>query len=77
MSHAMVRIELTLEDAQLLHQQLAYRIFELDRELVRTDQYRMQHALAQDVKRLDVVLERLGTSMSDAVLAPDASPGRA
>ena len=77
MSRAMISLELAVEEAQLLHQQLAYRIFELDRELVRTDQYRMQHALAEDVERLGVILERLGTSMSDAVRSSDASSERA
>ena len=67
MSDAMVSLELTVEDAKLLHEQLAYRIAELDRDLVRTDQHRLQHELAQEVKRLGAILERLGTSMSDAV----------
>ena len=62
-----VNLELTVEDAKLLHEQLAYRIAELDRDLVRTDQHQLQHALAQDVKRLGAILDRLGTSMSDAV----------
>ena len=67
MSDAMVSLELTIEDAKLLHEQLAYRIAELDRDLVRTDQHRLQHALAEEVRRLGAVLERLGTSLSDAV----------
>ena len=67
MSDAMVRLDITVDEAKLLHEQLAYRIAQLDRDLVRTDQYRMQHALADDVKRLGAILERLGTSMSDAV----------
>lgn len=67
MSDAMVNLELTIEDAKLLHEQLAYRIAELDRDLVRTDQHRLQHALAEEVRRLGAVLERLGTSLSDAV----------
>jgi hypothetical protein len=64
-----VTLELTVEDAKLLHEQLAYRIAALDRDLVRTDQHQLQHALAQEVKRLGVILERLGTSLSDAVRA--------
>jgi hypothetical protein len=62
-----VRLELTVEDAKLLHEQLAYRIAELDRDLVRTDQHRLQHALALEVQRLGAILERLGTAMSDAL----------
>jgi len=69
MSDAMVRLDLTVDEAKLLHEQLAYRIGQLDRDLVRTDQHRMQHALAEDVERLGMILERLGTSMSDAVRA--------
>jgi hypothetical protein len=64
-----VTLELTVEDAKLLHEQLAYRIAALDRDLVRTDQHRLQHALAEEVKRLGAILERLGTSLSDAVRA--------
>ena len=67
MSDAMVHLDLTVDDSKLLHEQLAYRIAQLDRDLVRTDQHRMQHALAEDVKRLGMILERLGTSMGDAV----------
>ncbi len=76
MSHT-ISLELTVQDAELLHQQLAFRIAELDRELVRTDQYRMQHALARDVERLGVILERLGTSMSDAVHSSGSRSGPA
>ena len=67
MSDAMVHLDLTVDDSKLLHEQLAYRIAQLDRDLVRTDQHRMQHARAEDVKRLGMILERLGTSMGDAV----------
>ena len=59
MSDAVIRFELSIEDAKLLHQQLAYRISELDRDLVRTDQHRLQHALAEDVKRLEVIEREL------------------
>ena len=67
MSDAIVRLELAVEDAKLLHEQLAYRIADLDRDLVRTDQHRLQHALAEEVRRLGAVLEGLGTSIADAV----------
>ena len=59
MSDAMIRLELSVEDAKLLHEQLAYRISELERDLVRTDQHRLHHALAEDVKRLEVIGQRL------------------
>ena len=60
MSDDVVTLELSAEDARLLHEQLAYRIAELDRDLVRTDQHQLQHALAGEVNRLGVVLQRLG-----------------
>jgi hypothetical protein len=66
MSDGTVRLDLSIEDAKLLHEQLAYRIADLDRDLVRTDQHRLQHALAEEVRRLGVVLERLGTLISGA-----------
>ena len=64
MSDIMVTLDLSVEDARLLHEQLAYRIAELDRDLVRTDQHRLQHALADEVRRLGVILERLGALIS-------------
>jgi hypothetical protein len=66
MSNGVIRLELSIEDAKLLHGQLAYRIADLDRDLVRTDQHRLQHALAQEVKRLEAILERLDVMMRDA-----------
>lgn len=59
MSDAVIRLELSIEDAKLLHEQLGYRIAELDRDLVRTDQHRLKHALAQDVQRLEAIKQGL------------------
>lgn len=55
----MINLELSTADANILHEQLAYRITELDRDLVRTDKRQLQHALAEDVKRLGEIAQRL------------------
>ena len=56
----MTRLELSTEDAKLLHEQLGYRLTELDRDLVRTDQHKLQHELAGEVARLSAIEQRLG-----------------
>jgi predicted transcriptional regulator len=66
MSDVVIRLELFIEDAKLLRDQLAYRLSELDRDLVRTDRHRMQHALAEDVKRLEAIEQRLDALLRDA-----------
>lgn len=60
----MMRLELSAEEGQLLSEQLAFRLVQLDRELVGTDQRRLQHALADDVRRLDAVAQRLQTLLA-------------
>jgi hypothetical protein len=62
----MMRLQLSAEEARLLSEQLAFRLVELDRELVRTDQHRLQHALADDVRRLGAVAQRLETLLAQA-----------
>lgn len=62
----MITLELTTEDGKLLREQLGHRITELDRDLVRTDQHRMQHALAKDVARLCDVEQRLAALLKEA-----------
>jgi hypothetical protein len=62
----MIRLELSPDEATLLYQQLAARIAELDRELVRTDQHRLQHALAEDVRRLGTIAQRLDALVNGA-----------
>jgi hypothetical protein len=66
MSDAVIRLDLVIRDARLLREQLAYRLAELDRDLVRTDKHALQHALAEDVKRLEVVKQRLDLLLRDA-----------
>lgn len=61
-----VRLELSVEEATILREQLAYRLTELDRDLVRTDQHRLQHALARDVAHLNDVVQRLAGLLGSA-----------
>ena len=62
----MIRLELSTEDATILCEQLGYRITELDRDLVRTDQHQLRHALAEDVERLSEIAQRLGALLGEA-----------
>lgn len=66
MADATITFELSIEDAKLLHEQLGHRLTALDRDLVRTDQPRMQHALAEDVRRLGSIERRLDALVRDA-----------
>ena len=62
----MIRLELSTEDANLLREQLKQHIAQLDRELVRTDQHNLQHALARDVGRLREVEQQLAALLREA-----------
>jgi hypothetical protein len=62
----MVKLELSVEEATVLREQLAYRLTQLDRDLVRTDQHRLQHALARDVAHLNDVQQRLAGLLGPA-----------
>ena len=62
----MIRLELSTEDAGLLREQLGYRIADLDRDLVRTDQHRLQHELAAEVRRLVEIERRIGAMLIEA-----------
>ena len=61
----MMKLELSVEEAKILREQLAHRITQLDRDLVRTDQHRMQHALAKDVAHLGDIEQRLAVLLGD------------
>ena len=65
----MIDLELSTDEAKLLREQLAYRVVELDRDLVRTDQHRLQHALAEDVKILGDIEQRLDALLRAAGVA--------
>lgn len=62
----MMILELSAEEAKVLHEQLGYRITQLDRDLVRTDQHRLQHEFAQDVARLNDIEQRLAGLLGNA-----------
>jgi hypothetical protein len=55
----MIDLELSREEGQLVLEQLALRVQELDDELVHTDRSDLQHALLAEVERLRALTERL------------------
>jgi hypothetical protein len=52
-------LELSTSEAQLLATHLARHLNRLDAELVRTDKYELQHALAREIEALRSVVSRL------------------
>lgn len=64
-----MQLDLTMEEAQFLRDHLARHIAAVDDELVHTDKFEMQRALAADIDRLKLLQARL-----EALLAPPA-PG--
>jgi hypothetical protein len=59
-----MQLDLTLQEAKLLRAQLGYRIEELDRGLVRTDQFTLQHALAREIEVLRDIEKRLARGLA-------------
>jgi len=55
----MINLELTIEDAAFLTQQLAARIDHLQYELVHTDDRALHRAVADDLARLEALRQRL------------------
>jgi hypothetical protein len=55
----MITLHLSLEDAQLLRNQMALRADHIERELVRTDAPAMQHAIARDLERVQALVVML------------------
>ncbi len=56
-----ITLELSEDDVRFLRDQLNERLSALDAELVRTDRRRLQHALAEDARRLQGLVERITT----------------
>lgn len=54
-----VQLELSSEDLSLLELHLRRHLDQMDRELIRTEKRVLQHAIAQEVQRLEAVLKRL------------------
>jgi hypothetical protein len=74
-----MKLELSLEEARFLNEQLVRRITELDEELAFTERRQMQHALAMDVDYLTNIERRLAAlieTASSAVASPSSEGGR-
>jgi hypothetical protein len=69
---SMIHLVLSREEGQLLLEQLALRVQELDDELVHTDRPELQHALLGDVERLRALTERLGLLLPQEAAARSA-----
>ena len=57
-----MQIDLSIDDARFLHQQLARHLEEMESELVHTDRREMQREIAADARRLREILARLPAS---------------
>lgn len=53
------RFELSVEELALLAEHLRRHLNQMDRELVRTDNPSLQHAIANELKTLEGVMARL------------------
>jgi len=54
-----MQLELSREEAALLHRELATHLQDMERELVRTDVAWMQHELARDLESLQRINARV------------------
>jgi len=57
-----MQIDLSIEDARFLHQQLTRHIEEMETESVHTDKRDMQREIAADARRLRAILARIPSS---------------
>jgi hypothetical protein len=57
-----MQIDLSIEDARFLHQQLTRHIEEMETEIVHTDKRDMQREIAADARRLRAILARIPSS---------------
>lgn len=74
-----MKLELSLEEARFLNDQLIHRIRQLDEELAFTDRHAMQHALAGDVDCLKNIQRRLAALSglgASAAVGLGSEPGR-
>jgi hypothetical protein len=58
-----VQVELSNEELKLLSSHLHRHLDQVDKELVRTDNPTLQHAIAKEVKVLEGVMKRLDSVM--------------
>ena len=61
-----VTLELSVEDARFLSEELQRHISTRDLELVHTDAHALQHAIAKDVARLNAIQQRLTEVLASA-----------
>ncbi len=66
-----MQLELTSHEATLLKRQLTRHLETLERDLVRTDKYELQHALARDVESLHAIESRLASGLTSRERADD------
>ncbi|HEY2516338.1 MAG TPA: hypothetical protein VGI39_35950 [Polyangiaceae bacterium] len=59
-----MKLELSTHEAALLKTELGRRIYDLDRDLVRTDKHELQHALARDIDELRGIERRLAGELA-------------
>jgi len=59
-----MHLDLTSQEAALLKRQLTRQLDTLERDLVRTDKYELQHALARDVETLRAIESRLANGIA-------------
>ena len=61
-----LNLELTADEARLLHRQLEVRVQSVARELAGTSKREMQHELAVDEAALHAIVGRLGALIASA-----------
>ena len=61
-----VTLELSVDDARFLSEELQRHINTRDLELVHTDAHSLQHAIAKDVARLNAIHQRLTQVLASA-----------
>jgi hypothetical protein len=54
-----MQIDLSIDDARFLRQQMSRHLEEMESELVHTDKREMQRAIAEDARRMRELLARI------------------
>jgi hypothetical protein len=65
-----VNLELSIQDARFLLEELQRHIGARDNELVHTDAHGLQHAIAADVARLGTIHQRLARALEAQATVP-------
>jgi hypothetical protein len=60
-----MKIDLTTHEAALLKTHLTRRLLDLDRDLVRTDKFDLQHALAREIDELRAIEHRIERTLDE------------